>query len=120
MAATTYYGTEVHHFQDLVQHLHCSIVRMHRHFQVIWSSNMAAAVINFINDVTCNESILGHGVESRAWLLHYIRVAQAVRTDTECCDCANIVQATESTCTLRILHGILIESVLQVRRLQAV
>ena len=46
-----------------------------------------------------------------------VRVAQAERTDTECCNRASIVQATESACTVRILHGILTESVLQHRGL---
>ena len=59
------------------------------------------------------------GGVSRA-ALYCVRVAQAERTDTECCNRASIVQATESACTVRILHGILTESVLQVRRLQAV
>ena len=52
--------------------------------------------------------------------LYCVRVAQAERTDTECCNRASIVQATESACTLRILHGILTESVLHVRRLRTV
>ena len=47
--------------------------------------------------------------------LYCVRVAQAERTDTECCNRASIVQATESACTVRILHGILTESALQVR-----
>ena len=52
--------------------------------------------------------------------LYCARVAQAERTDTECCNHASIVQAKESACTVRILHGILTESVLQVHCLQAV
>ena len=59
-------------------------------------------------------------MESRARLLYLVHIAQAVRIDTECCDRASIVQVTESACTMRILHRILTESVLQVRRLQAV
>ena len=62
------------------------------------------------------------GPWGRVWraALYCVRVAQAERTDTECCNCVSMLQATESACTVHIVHGILTESVLQVRRLQAV
>ena len=54
--AATHNGTEVHHFSKTHSNSIISCIRG-RHFRVVWSSNMAAAVINFINDVTCNGSI---------------------------------------------------------------
>ena len=58
--ATTHNSTKVHHFRDLVDSINMYVHAVRARIDTsgwVWSSKMAAAVINFINDVTCNGSI---------------------------------------------------------------